>query len=260
MHPAVSIRQVETHAEYAACEELSRAVWGAADRNVVPRELLLTVQLNGGQVQGAFTADASLVGFVFGFLGRREDQLRLCSHQLAVRPEYRGRGIGVRLKLAQRDEALRRGLELITWTFDPLEARNAYLNLHRLGAIARRYERDHYGVMDDTLNRGLPSDRLEAEWWITRPGRDERSAPTQAAALLSADADEVPMAPDLDLARAQAVLIQVPTDFQELKRRDPDLARRWRLASRSAFEAAIQAGLQATDFRREGAYVLEAVG
>jgi predicted GNAT superfamily acetyltransferase len=165
----IAIRLVRTDSEYAACEAMSREIWGAAERNVVPRELLLTMQINGGIVQGAFLPNGLLVGFVFGFLGMREGVLRLCSHQLGVKPEYRGGGIGIALKEAQREEAVRRGYPLITWTFDPLEARNAYINLHRLGVISRLYDRNHYGVMEDDLNRGLATDRMEAEWWLETP-------------------------------------------------------------------------------------------
>src|SRR5207245_3855413 len=130
-HFPVEVRLVRSHDEFAACEAMSRDIWGAAERNVVPRELLLTMQINGGLVLGAFGPDQRMVGFVFGFAGVRDGRLRICSHQLGVMPEYRGRGIGIALKQAQREEALRLGYELITWTFDPLEARNAYINLHR---------------------------------------------------------------------------------------------------------------------------------
>jgi predicted GNAT superfamily acetyltransferase len=233
---------------------MSREIWGAAERNVVPRELLLTMQLNGGIVQGAFLPDGPLVGFVFGFLGMRDGEIRLCSHQLGVKPEFRGGGIGVALKEAQRDEALRRGYPLITWTFDPLEARNAYINLHRLGVTARIYDRNHYGVMEDELNAGLATDRLEAEWRV-----DSRTAAGElrgAVRMLGVGVDEVPERGTLNVAAAPAALIGVPRDFQTLKRRDIELARRWRLESRDAFEAALGAGLIATDFLPEGDYVM----
>ena len=139
----VEVRLARSHAEFAACEALSRDIWGAAERNVVPRELLLTMQLNGGLVHGAFLPDGRLVGFCFGFAGLRDGQLRLCSHQLGVIPELRGTGIGIELKQAQRNDARRLGYPLVSWTFDPLEARNAYINLHRLGCIARLYDRNH---------------------------------------------------------------------------------------------------------------------
>jgi len=261
---------------------MSRDIWGAAERNVVPRELLLTMQINGGLVLGAFGPAQRMVGFVFGFAGVRGGRLRICSHQLGVMPEYRGKGIGIALKQAQREEALRLGYELITWTFDPLEARNAYINLHRLGCIARVYDRDHYGPMEDELNKGLPSDRFEAEWWLTptvAPGADRRPPPAPGAdqtprpkpgdgaelpadlpVLLDADRDGKPRRGSMDLAAERRGLIRVPVDFQAVKRRDLELALQWRLESRAAFEAALSEGLVATDCTREGWYVMDRLG
>jgi predicted GNAT superfamily acetyltransferase len=252
--PAFDVRLVGSHEEYAACEVMSRDIWGVAERNIVPRELLLTMQLNGGLVHGAFQG-RRLVGFCFGFAGLRDGRLRLCSHQLAVLPEFRGRGIGIALKQAQRRDALRLGYELISWTFDPLEARNAYINLHRLGCVARLYDRDHYGPMEDDLNRGLPSDRFEAEWWLARP-RIREASDGIASVLLEIDAGEEPALRQATLQAGRSVLICVPPDFQAVKRSSIERARRWRLASRAAFEAALAAGLVAADFRREGAYVM----
>lgn len=254
MAPQVDVRLVRTHEEFAACEAMSRDIWGAAERNVVPRELLLTIQRNGGLVHGAFLSDGQLVGFCFAFVGSRDRQLRLCSHQLGVRSDYRGAGIGRALKDAQGRDAMAHGYELITWTFDPLEARNAYINLHRLGCVARQYDRDHYGPMEDELNRGLPSDRFEAEWWLGRK-RPARIA-TEPILMLSLADDGSPVRGHQDVGQAELALIQVPSDFQALKRRDLELARRWRTESRDAFERALAAGLVATDFRREGAYVM----
>ena len=250
----MDVRLVSTHAEYAACERMSLEIWGVADRNIVPRELLLTMQLNGGLVHGAFLPSGRLIGFCFAFAGRRDGRLRLCSHQLGVLPEYRGAGIGVALKLAQKRDALRLGYDLISWTFDPLEARNAYLNLHRLGCIARLYDRDHYGPMDDELNRGLPSDRLEAEWWLakTKPVPSQDGIPT----LLARGDHGEPVTDDQVLPAAPGVWIEVPSDVQAVKRQSMELARRWRNASRKAFEAALSAGLIALDFRRDGAYLM----
>jgi predicted GNAT superfamily acetyltransferase len=251
----VQVRQVESHADYAACEEISRYVWGVAERNIVPRELLLTMQLNGGLVHGAFLADGRLVGFCFGFAGVRDGRLRLCSHQLGVLTDFRGAGIGVALKQAQRRDALRLGYELISWTFDPLEARNAYLNLRRLGCIARIYDPNHYGEMEDELNQGLPSDRLEAEWWIR--GEKRAAGDQRPLAILSIGTRGEPQPGPDRLDPARLALIRVPADFQSLKRRDPTLALEWRMQSRAAFEAALAAGLVAVDFLREGAYLLQ---
>jgi predicted GNAT superfamily acetyltransferase len=249
----VEVRLARSHAEFAACEALSRDIWGAAERNVVPRELLLTMQLNGGLVHGAFLPDGRLVGFCFGFAGLRDGQLRLCSHQLGVIPELRGAGIGLELKQAQGNDARRLGYPLVSWTFDPLEARNAYINLHRLGCIARLYDRNHYGQMEDELNRGLPSDRFEAEWWLDRP---RARAPVDEPVVMLRLAGDEPIREAVDLATAPAVLIGVPQDFQAVKKRSLELAQRWRLESRAALEAALSAGMIAVDFRREGAYVM----
>jgi predicted GNAT superfamily acetyltransferase len=252
--PSVEIRLVRSHEEYAACEAMSRDVWGAAERNVVPRELLLTIQLNGGLVHGAFEPDGRLVGFCFAFLGRRDGLLRLCSHQLGVLPEFRGSGIGVALKQAQRTDALRLGYELVSWTFDPLEARNAYINLHRLGCIARLYDRNHYGEMEDELNRGLPSDRLEAEWWLRRPKPVVML--DDAVVLLRVGADGSPVRGEDAVGGRTAALIAVPSDFQAVKRASLEQAARWRMESRASFETALGAGLVAVDFQRQGAYVM----
>jgi len=251
--PSAEIRLVRTHDEFAACEAMSRDIWGAAERNVVPRELLLTMQHNGGLVHGAFLPTGRLIGFCFAFLGQRNGQLRLCSHQLGVLPEFRGSGIGIGLKQAQRYDALRLGYELVTWTFDPLEARNAYINLHRLGCIARLYDRDHYGAMEDDLNRGLPSDRFEAEWWLRRA---KPVAPADPLVMLRVGVAGEPVREKLDASPGITLLISVPPDFQAVKRASLELALRWRMESRLAFEAALAAGLVAIDFRRDGAYVM----
>jgi predicted GNAT superfamily acetyltransferase len=275
MPPAaeVEIRPVATHSEFAACEAVSRAVWGTDGRNVVPRELLLAMEHNGGVVLGAFAGSGELCGFVVGFLGQRDGAVRLWSHQLGVLPAYRQQGLGQRLKWAQREAALAAGVECIAWTFDPLEARNAYLNLYHLGVVARHYSPDHYGPMDDALNAGLPTDRLEAEWWLTSPPVVERSSGRVPAAR-SLEAAQAQGAIVLLRARAGAGgraepelveaartgrpgLIAIPRDFQELKGRDRQLAAAWREQTRTAFETALTAGLRATDFVSGGAYWLE---
>ncbi len=269
----VEIRPAATHQELGACEAVSRAVWGTDGRNVVPRELLLAMQHNGGVVLGAFAGSGELCGFVVGFLGRRSGALRLWSHQLAVLPAYRQQGLGQRLKWAQREAALAAGVECIAWTFDPLEARNAYLNLHRLGAVARHYSPDHYGAMDDALNAGLPTDRLEAEWWLasapvvarsgggSAPARSLDAARAEGAVTLLRPRESASDRPEPVLVEAaepgRPALIGIPRHFQELKGRDRRLALVWRERTRTAFEAALTAGLWATDFVAGHTYWLE---
>src|ERR1700736_5724038 len=246
------MRLLRTADEFAACEAMSRDIWGAAERNVVPRELLLTMQHNGGLVHGAFLTDGPMVGFCFAFVGMRDGQLRLCSHQLGVSPAFRGSGIGIALKQAQQRDALRLGYELVTWTFDPLEARNAYINLHRLGCIARLYDRNHYGAMEDELNRGLPSDRFEAEWWLRR--QTPAIASGEPLVLLRVGASGEPVREAYELSTGANALIAVPPDFQAIKRASPELALRWRMESRAAFEAVLGAQLISIDFRRDGGH------
>src|SRR2546421_9091668 len=240
-HFPVEVRLVRSHDEFAACEAMSRDIWGAAERNVVPRELLLTIQLNGGLVHGAFFPDGRLVGFCFAFLGRRNGQLRLCSHQLGVVPELRGGGIGIALKEAQRADALRLGYELVSWTFDPLEARNAYINLHRLGCVARFYDRNHYGDMEDELNRGLPSDRLEAEWWLQR---DKPAVIVDdPVTLLRVGPDGGPRRDTVTPTSRRPAPIGAPSGFQAIKQQSLQLATRWGMERPAAFESARAPGL-----------------
>ena len=162
---AVEIRGCTTHSEFNDCVGLQRAVWHFADLDIVTTDLLLLAAKTGGQVLGAFER-GRMLGFAFSVPALREKVVYLHSHMLAVLPEYQNQGIGLQLKLAQRDEALSRDIRLIEWTFDPLEIRNAYFNIVRLGAIVRRYEPDLYGITSSPLHRGIPTDRLFAEWWL----------------------------------------------------------------------------------------------
>ena len=151
--------------EFRACVALQKEVWNFSDADLVPLRMFVVADKVGGQVMGAFEGDA-MVGFALSVPGTRSGHVYLHSHMLAVRTEYRNGGLGRRLKLMQREEALSRGIELIEWTFDPLEIKNAYLNIEKLGAIARRYNINQYGITSSPLQGGLPSDRLIAEWWL----------------------------------------------------------------------------------------------
>jgi len=154
--------------EVRACVALQKEVWNISDAELVPLRLFVVAEKIGGQVMGAFRGK-ELVGFAMALPGLRGSRAYLHSQMLAVREQYRNHGLGKRLKLCQRDDALARGLELMEWTFDPLEIKNSYLNLERLGAIARRYSRNQYGPTSSPLQGGLPSDRLVAEWWLKSP-------------------------------------------------------------------------------------------
>jgi predicted GNAT superfamily acetyltransferase len=268
----ITIRPLASLSDFAQTEDIQRAVWIGAETQIVPGELMSVIAASGGAVIGAFDGDR-LVGFVFSFLGtdggaesQRPAMARLkhASHMLAVIDGYRGQDIGYRLKLAQRDLISRQGVRLVTWTFDPLESKNAYLNIARLGAICTVYKRNAYGDMRDALNTGLPSDRLIAEWWVTSPRVRQRLDGGRAAldlnAYLSAEApilNPSVVAPDDGLPRPPGTfklpeglfaLIEIPRDFQALKSYDKDLALEWRMHTRDVFEAVFTEGFMMTDF------------
>jgi predicted GNAT superfamily acetyltransferase len=148
-----------------ACVALQKEVWNFSDAELVPLRLFVVASKIGGQVIGAFEG-SELVSFALAVPGSRNGHSYLHSHMLAVRADHRNSGLGRRMKFFQREDAIARGFELIEWTFDPLEIKNAYLNLEKLGAIARRYSVNQYGITSSPLQGGLPSDRLIAEWWL----------------------------------------------------------------------------------------------
>lgn len=172
----IEIRPCEGFDELEACVRLQIETWGYDESDVIPRKTFRVAQSIGGQVIGAFDSEIpggsakSMVGFVFSLPGvkacRDLPQAYLHSHMLAVKDAYRNRGLGRELKLEQRREALSRGIRHIEWTFDPLEIKNAFLNIRRLGAIVRSYRPDFYGVSSSRLQGGLPTDRLMAEWQL----------------------------------------------------------------------------------------------
>jgi len=161
----VVIRSCHGLEELRACVALQKEVWNFTDAELIPLRMFVVAEKVGGQVMGAF-AGSEMVGFALSVPGTRSGHIYLHSHMLAVRKDHRNSGLGRQLKLLQREEALSRGIELIEWTFDPLEIKNAYLNIEKLGAITRRYNINQYGNTSSPLQGGLPSDRLIAEWWL----------------------------------------------------------------------------------------------
>lgn len=256
----ITYQRLLTAEEIEPCVGIQAQIWQTDDlEDVVPTHQLLTAAKYGGVLVGAFDADA-MVGFCYGFIGLHEDRPILCSHMLAVLPSHRGMGIGVALKMEQRRYGLEQGLDVMHWTYDPLEAVNGRLNIGRLGAIARIYSPNFYGEMQDSLNAGIPSDRLIAEWHLAgerataaaagrpHPGLDGR----QDAAPLNAP--ERPFAGG-PLPQASALALYLPRSFQALKQERPDAALQWRLATREALQAAFAAGYLISGFD-DGAYIL----
>jgi len=162
---AIELRNCTDVEEFRACVALQKEVWSFADNELVPLRIFSLAPKIGGQVIGAWEGEA-LVGFAFSIPGMRNGHIYLHSHMLAVKDGYRNTGLGRRLKLFQREDAIQQGYELMEWTFDPLEIKNSYLNLERLGAIARRYNINQYGITSSPLQGFLPTDRLVAEWWL----------------------------------------------------------------------------------------------
>ena len=162
---SINIRKCRLLDEMRACIALQKEVWNFSDADLVPLRVFVVAEKIGGQVVGAFAGN-EMAGFALSVPGFRGGHSYLHSHMLAVRNEHQNAGLGRRIKLFQRDDALARGFELIEWTFDPLEIKNAYLNIEKLGAIARRYTVNQYGISSSPLQGGLPTDRLVAEWWL----------------------------------------------------------------------------------------------
>lgn len=239
MMDEVSIRPITALPELRRIEILQRDVWGMPDRDVVPSHQLLAASGAGGVVLGAFVPSGDLVGFCYGFIGLRNGRALFYSHMAAVVEAHRGKDIGFRLKRAQREEAMARGLDLMVWTYDPLQAANAHLNMHKLGARASRYYVNYYGEMEDELNRGIPSDRLEVDWWLRDP---------RVVTLMRGERSAAPSGPDV--AR-----IDIPANLGEMRRSDHALLRQWRQRTREAFVELFARGYEAVDFV-DGAYVL----
>lgn len=264
----VLIRRLETLEEFQAVEHVEREAWAITDpRDFVPVHVLLTAQKNGGLVAGAFDRDGKMLGFVFGFLGMTpEGRLKHCSHMAAVLPSAQGREIGYRLKLFQREEVLKQGIELITWTYDPLQRVNARLNIAKLGAIARTYYYNLYGTMTSGVNAGVSSDRFEVEWWLkSEPVKARLEGRYTPPRLADLSAQGVPFAlqgvqtaqgyapqPLPHVEAHHTYLVEIPFDFNALKRQDLALAQAWRRELAQVFSALFERGYVLRDLLSEG--------
>jgi predicted GNAT superfamily acetyltransferase len=254
----IEIRPVANYAEYMTCEEIQRIVWG--EHAAVPLHMLLTAHTSGGVLLGAFDSalpTAPMAGFVFGFLGRAADgQLKHCSHMAAVLPAYRDAQIGERLKLAQRAAVIAQGIDLMTWTFDPLISRNANLNIRKLGAISRTYKPNIYGPEPVPVD-DLPSDRFQVEWWLSSArvaarlaGADQppsAEAILAGATLLNPD-PEGPAAP----VAGERLALRIPADIEALREINFPRARAWRHQLRDLACAAFAAGYHVAEYARHG--------
>lgn len=253
--------------EYRQAVTFQEAVWGAGFSERVPASLMTVTRRLGGVVAGAFQGE-ELVGFVYGMTGVEEGRLIHWSDILAVKTGLRDGGLGRRLKLFQREEVLARGVTLMRWTFDPLESRNAWLNLGRLGAVLREYVPDMYGESTSPLHRGLGTDRFVVSWELDSERVERRTgggSPPPAGAFselpraFSVVDDGVAPRPSTvppDVlergAREQGLRVPIPADIQGLRDRDPALAAAWRRATREVLAPALARGWEVRELVREG--------
>jgi predicted GNAT superfamily acetyltransferase len=260
------IRPLTTIEECRKVVDLEKAVWEYTDaEDVVPVPILIVSIKRGGILLGAFDEAGEMKGFVYSLASIKNGQPAQWSHMLGVTRDARSSGLGAALKVAQREQALRMGVELIEWTFDPLQAPNAHLNFAKLGVVAEEYEENIYGDSSSPLHRGTPTDRFIAEWHLTRPHVERRLAgggpAIRDASLVSAPlVNPVGIStssrlawrsstgtPVLDL-QARRLLVEIPTGFSEMQAQNPDLALQWRHETRRIFTTYFAAGYRAVDF------------
>lgn len=228
----IEIHQLTQHAEFERAVALQREIWGYTDVELLPLRLFVVADKIGGQVLGAFD-DSRMVAFCLAIPGLKQGgKYYLHSHMLGVLPAYRNTGLGRQMKFKQRQEALARGIELIEWTFDPLEPKNAYFNIERLGVVVRRFVHNQYGTTTSHLHGGLPTDRCTAEWWID----SERAA--------AAESGRVVPRPEVKEK------IEIPAAIAEIRRGDPGHAREIQLRIAVQFDRFFSTGLAVVGFER----------
>ena len=255
----IILRPLAIREEYEACVRLQQETWGKDFLDVVPATLLMVSQRVGGVAAGAFDPNRRLLGFVFGISGVRNGRLAHWSDMLAVRPGARRSGLGKRLKLYQRELLRREGVEIAYWSFDPLVAGNANLNLNGLGAVPVEYVVNMYGDTGSVLHSGLDTDRLVAEWHLSEhrveriltDGPPRVPAAARNAPIVNPDAltAEAPHARSVSFPRSAWVRVAVPPDIEEVKARAPEDARLWQLATRRSFQWYLGEGYRVAGFQ-----------
>jgi predicted GNAT superfamily acetyltransferase len=270
------IRPLSGLEECRKVAELERRIWNYTDaEDVIPAAIVVVSLMRGGLLLGAFDEAGEIQGYAYAVPAVKEGRPTLWSHALGVVPEARGRGVGAALKAAQRQQALRTGVDLVEWTYDPLQATSAHLNFATLGIVVEEYVENLYGQSSSALHRGASTDRFVAEWHLSTPhverrlaaaGRTAALAPHArraagplsvrdgaivAAVLVNASRDSAgslqPGSPVLD-AEAARLLVEIPTNFTTLLSEQPDLAREWRLTTRQIFQTYFARGYRVVDF------------
>jgi len=277
---AVTIRDLESFADLQQVEALEKEVWQLSDLDTTPLTLIVATREAGSIWVGAFD-DGKLVGFAFGFLALEHGHLSVHSHMLAVQAGYRDLDLGYKLKLAQRERAMAMRIgecrvTEMTWTFDPLQSKNAHLNFAKLGVVASTYKADFYGPATSSVLHQNGTDRLWVKWpLLSRRVQERLQGTSRRAEVLDAlktltplvhfNGDGKPVRTDLQAAlRRQRIAIEIPSDISFVEEKDPSLAREWRLHTRWAFTEALQSGFLVAEFCRTirgqqgpGAYLLE---
>lgn len=220
----------------------------------IPIHQTYTALNNGGIILCAYAHD-QMIGYSYSFAGFHNNQSYLCSHMLGILPQYRQKGLGERMKLKQAEIARKIGYSKITWTYDPLESRNAYVNIHKLQAIGAHYKENHYGDLNDALNQGLPTDRIVIEWFLNRKlernnyenGSSKRNKSNQ---LITISLDQPMISNNFykDLTKSDHWVVPIPNNFQGLKKQNIKLAKIWRYTIRQVFLKLFSLGFIATDF------------
>jgi len=253
----IIIKRLATIDELQQLQKVEEAVWNVA---TIPIHQTYTALNNGGIIIGAFDRD-ELIGYLYSFPGFRNGQAYICSHMLGILPPYRTNNLGVKLKQKQAEIAKDAGFSMITWTFDPLESKNAYINLHQLQAVGAIYLENHYGNLNDGLNTGLPTDRIQIIWEMKLSNKQiDHLDETQI--LLTVDEQRRPSQKTQDITKGKRWFVGIPGDFQTIKTNDFSLAKEWRFESRAIFQRLFALGFKAVDYiydadNTQGFYVFE---
>jgi predicted GNAT superfamily acetyltransferase len=262
----IDIRILHTIPELEAAVDVQVAVWGFHPRSTVPSSIMHVLTLRGGLVLGAYDGDV-LIGVLVALPAQDNNEWILWSHMTGVHPRYQGRGIGVALKRFQREWALAQGYRRIGWTVDPLQRGNAHFNFHLLGQEAvltsNTYHVNFYGEMDDDINRGIPSDRIEAMWYIDQPNLNTLSEP-EGSLLLSVGGDLYPVeAVGGQHWEASTIRIAIPHSLEIVRSKAPDAVLAWRVALRDKLQDAFANGYRIVDFSSDSdtdMYILRRIG
>ena len=256
------IRDLTTIDDCRQVAALERDVWGYTDaEDVVPPPVLIVSAKRGGILLGAFDAGGVMKGFVYSIPAIKDGRLTQWSHMLGVTRDARDAGLGLTLKLAQRERSLQMGIDLVEWTYDPLQALNAHLNFTKLGVVVEEYEENIYGASSSPLHSGSPTDRFVAEWRLTTPHVERRIAAAGVGVVRDASVASAPLVnpsqpaahwlspgvADLSL-NAPRLLVEIPVGYAEMMVQNPPLALEWRMASRAIFQHYFARGYRAVDF------------